>query len=270
MNPLKLPKLGMGTYQLKAPKCKPAILKALEIGYRLIDTAQIYGNEEDVGEAISESTIDRKEIILATKVWLSNYKKKVYSSTLESLQKLKTDYVDLLYLHWPGWSYKRAGPKNIFAELNRLQDDGKVKHIAVSNFSIALIKEAMNYTKYPIVANQIETHPLLRQPKMYNFLKENDIIYVAYSPLARGNLSDIPQLKQLAEKYKITTTQLALAWEISKGIVPIPKASSEEHLQENFEAQNIILTPEDVAVIDNLPIKKRLFNPPVIKPKWDD
>jgi 2,5-diketo-D-gluconate reductase B len=270
MNPLKLPKIGMGTYQLTAPKCKPAVLKALELGYRLIDTAQIYGNEQDVGDAMSESTVSRKDIILATKVWITNYNGNVYSSTMESLKKLKTDYIDLLYLHWPGFFYTEGKARKVFIELNKLQDEGKVKHIGVSNFSIALIKQAMSLSKYPITANQIETHPLLRQPNMYNFLKENDIIYVAYSPLARGNLADIPQLKALAEKYKITTTQLALAWEIAKGIVPIPKASSEGHLKENFEAQNIVLSPEDVSTIDNLPIKKRMFNPPMIKAKWDD
>lgn len=267
MPPLELPKIGFGTWQLSQQKCKEATLKALEIGYRFIDTAQIYGNENKVGEAIAEQIVERKEIILATKVWVTNLSpEKVISSTEESLRKLKTNYIDILYIHWPArFAYKKKRTLTAFAQL---VDQGKVNYIGVSNFSPALIDKATEFCSKPIIANQIECHPLLQQHNYRNYLKKKDMHLIAYSPLARGQALILPEIQQVATKHKISPSQAILAWLISMGDIPIPKGSSEAHIRENFEAQSIHLDPQDIERIISIKMEKRLINPPILRPKW--
>lgn len=267
MPPLTLPKIGFGTWQLSPKICTNATLKALEIGYRFIDTAQIYGIEDKVGDAIAENIVDRKEIILATKVWVTNLAPdKVISSTEESLRKLKTDYIDILYIHWPArFAYRKKKTLSAFVQL---VEQGKIKYIGVSNFSPALIDKARDFCSKPIIANQIECHPLLQQHSYRKHLKKNDMYLIAYSPLARGQALNLPEIQQVAEKHKISRSQAILAWLISMGDIPIPKASSEAHIRENFEAQSIHLDPEDIERIISIKKEKRLINPPILRPKW--
>ncbi len=260
MSAIKLPKIGFGTWQLKGDDCTKSVLKALEIGYRLIDTAQVYGNEAQVGAAISEKIVDRKDIILATKIsFLRLGPKTVKKTFAESLQKLKTDYVDILYVHWPAWRYNSMKTLPAFASL---VDQGKVKFIGVSNFGPKLCDEAIALCPKPIVANQIENHPLLQQRIMREYLKQHDMYLVAYSPLARGHINEVPEVVEIAKKYRVGINQVSLAWLIHHGAVPIPKSSNEAHIRDNFASQELILDADDIARIDSIKVEKRYVNPP--------
>ena len=234
MPDLKLPPIGLGTWMLAKNICKDIVLKAIEIGYRFIDTAQSYGNEAQVGEAIKASPVPREELIIATKVdvFKLGYKN-VLKSTGESLKKLGIDTIDLLYVHWPILTYKPTKTLKAFGEL---VDQGKVKHVCVSNFTINRIKEANEVCNKPVFANQVEHHPLLHQQNLRGYLKEKGIHLVAYSPLARGHVFEVPELLEIAKKHDTNAAQVSLAWIMEHGAIPIPKSSSEEHLKANFSA----------------------------------
>jgi 2,5-diketo-D-gluconate reductase B len=268
MYSLKLPRIGLGTWQLKPKVCVKSVLKAIEVGYRFIDTAQMYRNEQAVGEAISQGTIDRKQLIICTKLAIWNLTPgSVIRSTKKSLQKLKTDYIDLLLIHWPAPIF--YNPEKTFKALSQLVDEGKIKHIGVSNFSPKLLNKAIPACDKPIVANEVEHHPWLQQREMREYLKQHDMYLIAYSPLARGNiLHQTSELKQIAEKHKCSLAQVSLAWIIQHEAVPIPKSSSEEHIRDNFESLNLTLDAEDIALIDSIKFQKRFVNPPVVHPKW--
>ncbi|OLS14825.1 MAG: aldehyde reductase [Promethearchaeota archaeon CR_4] len=260
MPTLKLPRMGFGTWKLKDKDCVKGVLKALEMGYRLIDTAQIYGNEREVGVALAEKTVDRKDFLLATKIWVTKLRpENVKTSAAQSLLKLQTEYVDILYVHWPAWQYNAK--KTLLAFAN-LVDEGKVKYIGVSNFGPKLCDEAIAVCPKPIVVNQIETHPLLQQRIMRDYLKQHDMYLVAYSPLARGHIREVPTVVDIAKKHKASPNQVSLAWLMHHGAIPIPKATSESHIQDNFGAQDLHLDPEDIAQIDNIKEEKRFVNLP--------
>ncbi len=267
MADLKLPKIGFGTWKLKPKDCVNSVLKAIEIGYRLIDTAQMYRNEHAVGEAISQETIDRKELIIATKLAVWRLRSSgVINSTRKSLEKLKLDYVDILYIHWPMPIFYR--PKKTLKAMSQLVDEGKIKYIAVSNFTPKLIDEALAACDKPIVANQVEHHPWLRQTEMREYLKQKGMYLVAYSPLARGKVFEIPELKQIAEKHNCSESQVSLAWIIHHNAVPIPKGTGEDHIRDNFESLNLVLDAGDIELIDSIEKQKRMINPPIVRPKW--
>ena len=268
MTDLQLPKIGIGTWQMKPKDCVKSLLKAIEIGYRFIDTAQMYRNEQAVGQAISEATIDRKELIIETKLAIWNLPQgSVKRSTKKSLQKLKTDYADILMIHWPAPIF--YSPQKTFQALSQLVDEGKIKHIGVSNFTPKLLDQALAACDKPIVANQVEHHPWLQQREMRDYLKQHDMYLIAYSPLARGNIArQTSELQQIAEKHNCSVAQVSLAWLMEHGAVPIPKSTSEVHIQDNFESINLILDEEDIALIDSIKYKKRFVNPPFVKPKW--
>lgn len=271
---VSLPKIGLGTWQLTPSEAEFSTKKGIELGYRLIDTAQAYKNEQGVGSALHDvlehTQIKRQELIVATKIDIFNLKPaKIRKSFNISLQKLQLDYVDLLYVHWPAFFFGYRHKESLH-EFSLLVDEGKVKNICVSNFSSQLVDEASVACDKPIFANQVEHHPLLKQQKLREFLQKKQIHLVAYSPLARGHLNGIPELEQLAQKYNTGVAQISLAWLIQHKAIPIPKATSEGHLKSNFEALKIELTTEDIAIIDNIRTEKRLLNPPIVKPKkWD-
>ena len=227
----------------------------------------MYKNEHGVGNAIAEATIDRKELIIATKLAIWKLRpRSVMSSTKKSLEKLKTDYIDIMYIHWPApfW-YK---PKKTLGALSQLVDEGKIKHIGVSNFTPKLLDEARAVCDKKILANQIEHHPWLKQEKMRKYLQEYDIYLIAYSPIARGKVWNIPEIKQVAQKHKCSEAQVSLAWIMNHGAIPIPKATGEDHLRNNYEALNVQLDDEDIKLINSIQEEKRLVNPPVVRPKW--
>lgn len=269
-----MPKIGFGTWQLKPADCEFAVYEAIKAGYHLIDTAQAYKNEEAVGSAIKkvieEGIVSRKELIVATKVDVFNLRyKKAKKTTYESLRRLQLEYVDLLYVHWPFMTYS---PKSTLKAFQELYNEGITRTICVSNFPIKRLKEAERYLKIPIFANQVECHPLLQQDVLSKYLQENNIHLVAYSPLGRGRVFSITEILEIAEKHNSTPAQVALAWSIRKGFIPIPKATSKEHILDNLQALNIELDEDDMLKIKSIEKRigsVRLLNPPLVHPKWD-
>lgn len=258
--------MGLGTWQLSVEQCRRSVLKALEIGYRHVDTAQFYKNEAGVGAALAESGVPREEVWVATKVWVTRLSpKRAKRSVDDSLRRLKTDHVDLLYVHWPALLYKARKTLTAFAEM---VDEGKVRHVCVSNFTPSLVDEAIDACPKPIFANQVEHHPFLRQEELRRHLSEKGIHLVAYSPLARGKVTRSEEVLQVARKHGVTPARVTLAWHLAHGSRPIPKATSEEHLRDNWEAQNLELDGEDLTLIDSIDEVVRIFNPPVLRPKW--
>ena len=267
MAELKLPKIGLGTMQSNSEKAKEAIKFGINYGFRFIDTAQIYFNEKTVGKAIAESEVPREEIILATKLWLSNFNyTRAKKSTERSLKRLQLDYIDVLYIHWP--IKKRSKLKSTLKAMDELIEAGKIKHIAVSNFTPKLLDEAQTITENHIIANQVEMHPWLQQRELLEHLTKNKIKLVAYFPLIHGRFNQVPELVSIAQKHKVSAAQVSLAWIMSKGAVPIPKSANVEHLKSNFEASKLKLDSEDIKLIDSIKKEKRFADIPFIRPEW--
>ncbi|WP_248897291.1 aldo/keto reductase [Haloplanus halobius] len=259
-SPNEPPMLGLGTWQNTDPEaCANAVATALELGYRHIDTAQAYDNEEHVGDGLAQADIPRDDIFLATKVWIDQLAPDdVLSSTEESLDELGVDYVDLLYVHWPAGDYDAA---ETLAAFERLRDEGKIDHIGISNFEPDQVTEAIEVTDAPIFANQIECHPFLPQTELRDHCAANDIEVVAYSPLARGEVFDSPEIQAVAEKHDASEAQVSLAWLREKGVTAIPKATSETHIRDNWASRSVELDADDVARIDAIDERKRLVDP---------
>ncbi|MFW9953720.1 MAG: aldo/keto reductase [Candidatus Thorarchaeota archaeon] len=267
MPSVKIPRIGLGTWESKDPRTTPqSIAKAIQMGYRHIDTAQLYFNEELVGLGIRESGISREELFLATKIspsYLQPDDLKRMAS--ESLNKLGVDFVDLLYIHWPAETYE---PEVTLIALNEVMEEGLTKHIAVSNFTPPLLDEALAISKNDLIANQVEMHPLLQQREMVEYTKNHDMYLVAYSPLGRGLIHDIPEVKEIAERQGISTAQVCLAWLLSKdNVLTIPKASSEQHQRENLEALDVKLAPSDIQLIESITDEERIVDP-YFAPDW--
>jgi diketogulonate reductase-like aldo/keto reductase len=262
-----MPMLGLGTWQNEDPgQCAESVRTALETGYRHVDTAQVYGNEAAVGEGIAAADVDRDEIFLATKVWISNLAyDDVISTTEESLEKLGVDYLDLLYVHWPARAYD---PEETMAALDDLHDDGTIERIGVSNFEPGHVDEARAHSDAPIFANQVECHPLLQQDELRAYAAETDLELVAYSPLARGQVLENDTVTSIAEDHGVSAAQVSLAWLREKGVTAIPKATSEAHVRDNWESLAVELTEEDVAAIDAIDATDRRVHPDFAPDAW--
>jgi 2,5-diketo-D-gluconate reductase B len=252
--------LGLGTWENTDPKqCAESVRTALEMGYRHIDTAQIYGNESAVGEGIATADVPREDVFLATKVWIDSLDPDgVHETTRESLDHLGVDYVDLLYVHWPTGEYDAEATLSAFAELH---EDGSIEHVGISNFEPEQIDEAVEQSDVPILANQIECHPLLPREPIRERCAEHDIEIVAYSPLARGMVFDVPELTEIADKHDVSEAQVSLAWLREKDIVAIPKATSEAHIRDNWESLALELDDEDIETIDAIDRTNRCVDP---------
>lgn len=262
-----MPALGLGTWENDEPaQCTESVKTALETGYRHVDTAQIYGNEAAVGDGIAAADVDRDDVFLATKVWIDQLASEdVVSSTRESLEKLGTDYVDLLYVHWPAGAYDPAETLPAFAEL---RDDGLIDRIGVSNFEPHHLDAATDALGEAPFANQVEMHPLLRQEELREYADANGVELVAYSPLARGNVLDDPAITHIAEKHGVSAAQVSLAWLREKGVIAIPKATGEDHIADNWASLGLELDDEDVEEIDTLGRTDRQLNPD-FGPDWE-
>ncbi len=255
----EMPALGLGTWRLSGEQCRKVILEALDIGYRHIDTAAAYGNEDAIGKALRSSDLKRTEIFLTSKVWFDNLEsKQVTESCTESLKQLQTDYLDLFLIHWPN---SRIPLRETFRGLEHLAEKKLIRSFGVSNFSKDLLNEAMQSTSLPLCVNQVEFHPFLNQADLLAFCKEHQMTLTAYSPVARGHVVQEPVLNKIAEKHNCTPVQVSLAWLLQKDIAAIPKASSRKHLKENFEAANVTLDDEDMKSIEDLNRNQRLVNP---------
>ena len=259
-----VPALGFGTWQLEPDVAYDAVRTALEVGYRHVDTAQLYGNEEAVGRAIADSEVDRDDVFLVTKVAPDNAPPEaVRSSTRESLERLGTDHVDLLLLHWPS---DAAPLEQTMAALTRLEEEHRTRYIGVSNFPSQALDRAAHLA--PIVTDQVEHHPYLAVDAIRATADEHDLFVTAYSPIARGRVTDDPVLTEIAEAHDRTPVQITLAWLLRSGVAAIPRSRRPEHIAANFDVFDIALSDEEAARIDDLACDLRLIDPP-FAPTWD-
>jgi len=255
-----MPMLGLGTWQNTDPEqCRESVRTALESGYRHIDTAQAYDNEVDVGEGIAAADVDREDVFLATKVWTSNLSyEDVIHTARESLNRLGVDYLDLLYVHWPSGEYD---PEDTLAAFGELYDDGLIERVGVSNFLPEQVREAKEVCDAPIFANQVEMHPLLPREDLQACAEREGANLVAYSPLARGEVFDVPEIREVSEKHDASAAQVSLAWLREKGVTAIPKATGEDHISDNLGSLSVDLDDEDVSTIDGIDRRERQVDP---------
>ncbi|OCA84425.1 glyoxal reductase [Bacillus sp. FJAT-27225] len=257
-NGVEMPYFGLGVYKVEEGKQTEAtVAEALRLGYRLIDTAALYENEEGVGRAVRNSGIPREEIFITTKVWNSE---QGYESTLKafdtSLQKLGLDYIDLYLIHWP----VKEKYKDTWKALEELYSNGKVRAIGVSNFNIHHLEDLMEQSTIKPMVNQVELHPVLAQKDLVKFCSEQGILLQAWSPLARGRILADPVLTAIAGNYGKTPAQIILRWHLQNGVAIIPKSVTPARLQENAAIYDFELSDEDMALIDGLDANTR-FGP---------
>jgi len=254
----KIPSIGFGTYQAKEEEGIAAIKKALETGYRLIDTATKYENEEMVGKAIQQSNVTREELMITTKVWreqlgYENTKKALH----DSLKKMQLDYIDLYLIHWPAnaKNFKNWQETNnkTWRTMEDLVNEGKIKNIGVSNFWPEHLEPLLASAKIKPVINQIEFHPGYWQPNVAEYCKKHDILIEAWSPLARGKVFENEEIKAIAKKYDKSVAQICLRWVLEHGAIAIPKSSTPERIVENYEIYDFQLSTEEINTINNLP-----------------
>ena len=246
-NGVQMPILGYGVYQVTKDECERCVLEALKVGYRSIDTAQSYFNEDEVGNALVKSGIPREEIFLTTKVWIEHYGyDECRASVLESLRKLKTDYVDLCLLHQPFSDVYGA-----YRALEDLMAEGKIRAIGISNFYVDRMVDIASFARVKPAVNQIEIHPHHQQNEQLEWHNKYGIQLEAWAPFGegRGGMFDLPELKTIGEKYGKTPAQVMLRWHIQRGIVVIPKSTHIERMEENFNVFDFELTAEDMEVI---------------------
>lgn len=263
-----MPVLGLGTWQNDDhEQCVESVRRALELGYRHVDTAQIYRNEAAVGDAIERASVPREDVFLATKVWIRNLSRQgVLASTEESLERLGTDYLDLLYVHWPAGAYD---PAETFAAFDELHEKKIIRHVGVSNFEPEHVEQAREHLDAPVFANQVEMHPFLPQTELREYAQASGIELVAYSPLARGDVLGNETLAEIADRHEATEAQVALAWLRAKGVTAIPKATSEAHIRENWESLSLELGTDEIEAIDGLSIRKRKVQPGFAPESWE-
>jgi 2,5-diketo-D-gluconate reductase B len=239
----EVPSLGLGTYRLTGEACVRAVGRALFMGYRHVDTAQMYGNEAEVGRGIEDAGVAREEIFLTTKVWPNDFAHdRVIRKTRESLKKLRTEYVDLLLMHWPGDGVPLG---ETLGAMRELQEEGSVRHVGVSNFSPSLVEEAAEHAE--IFCNQVQYHPYRSQDALLEQAREMDYLLTAYTPLSRGGVQRDATLREIGEAHNKTATQAALRWLLQQNkVCAIPKATGEEHLRENLDVFDFELSDEEM------------------------
>lgn len=256
-NGVKMPQLGYGVYQVSKEECERCVLDALKVGYRHIDTAQSYFNEEEVGNAIMKSGIPREELFITGKVWIEHYgyeeaKKSVY----ESLRKLQTDYIDLMLLHQPFADYYGA-----WRALEELYKEGKLRAIGISNFYPDRMVDLCSFAKIKPMVNQVETHPFNQQIEAQKWMEKYGVQIEAWAPFGegRGNMFNNPVIDQIGKKYGKTVAQVILRWELQRGIVIIPKSTHIERMAENFNVFDFKLSAEDMEIMASLDKKQSSF-----------
>jgi 2,5-diketo-D-gluconate reductase B len=266
---ITIPQLGLGTFRLKDQQAVDAVATGLELGYRHIDTAQIYGNEAEVGQALAASSVARADVFVTTKIWTENLAAdRLRASLEESLTKLRTDYVDLALIHWPSPDGTVSVAESMTALL-AARDAGLARAVGVSNFPIALLREAIAAVGADNVAtNQVELHPFLQNRALSAFMRDAGIHLTAYMPLAYGKVIDDATIARIARERDATPAQVALAWSMAKGYAVIPSSTRRANLAGNLRARDVVLTPQDIAAIDALERDERLVDPE-FAPRWD-
>lgn len=256
-NGIQMPQIGYGVYQVSKDECERCVSDALKVGYRLIDTAQSYFNEEEVGNAITKSGIPRKEIFLTTKVWIEHYGyENCRASVLESMRKLQVEYLDLCLLHQPFGDVYGA-----YRALEDLHDEGKIRAIGISNFYADRMIDIASFARIKPAINQVEIHPHHQQTESKVWHDKYGIQMEAWAPFGegRGGMFELPELKAIGAKYGKTVAQVILRWHLQRGIVIIPKSTHIERMEENFNVFDFKLSEEDMAVIAALDKKQSSF-----------
>jgi 2,5-diketo-D-gluconate reductase B len=264
-----IPAIGFGTYGMSGADVYRVIPAALRAGFRHIDTAQIYGNEGEIGDCVAASGVPRSEIFLTTKVWVSNYPERFFEASVnESLRKLKTDYIDLLLLHWPGSDVPLAEQ---IGGLNAVARAGKVRHIGVSNFNRALMMESMRLTAVPLVTNQFEYHPYLKQSLLIESTLQAGLAVTGYCGMAIGRVFSDPTLKEIAARHDKTIAQIVLRWLVQqRGIVALSRTTRINRLAQNLTVFDFELDGVDMAAIHSLATAdSRIVDPHGLAPLWD-
>lgn len=264
---ISMPRLGLGTFRLQGDACRAAVESAIGLGYRHIDTAEMYGNEEAVGAAIAAARLPRRDLHVTTKVWHENLAPDAIRRAFDaSLKKLRLDDVDLYLVHWPSRDMNLPA---IFETLLALKQEGRTRAIGVANFNVALLKAVVEEIKAPIACNQVEYHVMLDQTKVTRYLAAKSIPLVAYCPLAQGRVAADETLTAIGRKHGASAAQVALKWLLDQdGVAAIPKASRVESQKANLGALNVGLDDEDMKAIAALPKDRRCVNPG-FAPAWD-
>jgi 2,5-diketo-D-gluconate reductase B len=267
---MTIPAFGLGTFRLQDDVVIHSVKTALELGYRTIDTAQIYENEAAVGQAITESGVARGDLFVTTKIWIENLSaEKLIPSLEESLAKLRTDYVDLTLIHWPS-PEEAVSVKESMLALMAAKEAGLTRQIGISNFPIALMKEAIDAVGVENIAtNQIELHPFLQNRQVVDFAKKNGLHITSYMTLAYGEALKDEVINTIAQKHKATPAQVVLAWAMKLGYAVIPSSTKRENLASNMTAVDLQLDDQDMANIAALDRHQRLVSPEGLAPDWD-
>lgn len=268
-NGAKIPALGFGTFEIHGSQAEETTHHALEVGYRHVDTAQAYENEAEVGQAIERSPVDRDDIFLTTKILPQDFGRRDLPVAMErSLDQLGTDYVDLVLLHWPN---PQVPIGDTIDALQEVREAGHARHIGVSNFTVALLNEALAHSDVPLVTNQVEYHPFLSQAPVLDVVRANGMSLTAYSPLAKGDVAMNDTLQRIALAHGKTAAQVGLRWLIQQdGVIAIPKTVNPERVEANFQIFDFELSNDEMTSIHDLARPDgRYVNPPGLAPEWD-
>jgi diketogulonate reductase-like aldo/keto reductase len=263
----RIPAIGLGTWELRGRACARIVEQAVRLGYRHIDTAQMYDNEREVGEGLRASGVKRDQIFLTTKIWPSHFAPHdLERSARESLVRLRLTEVDLLLLHWPN---PHIPLSETLGALARVKRQGLARHIGVSNFTVALIEEAVDSCPEPLVCDQVEYHPYLDQARVREACARHGMALVAYNPLAKGRIKNDRALLRIGDRYRKTAAQIGLRWLVQQGVAAIPRTSKLERLSENIEIFEFELSDEDMQEISAMGTAGRRLTDAGFAPKWD-
>jgi 2,5-diketo-D-gluconate reductase B len=266
-NGAKIPAIGLGTWELRGRTCARLVEQALRLGYRHVDTAQIYENEREVGEGLRASGVRREDVFVTTKVWTTHFAPNdLERSTKESLAKLRLTEIDLLLLHWPNPQVPLQETLGALAHVKKL---GMARHIGVSNFTVALIEEAVAACPEPLVCDQVEYHPYLDQTKVREACARHGMAVVAYSPIAKGRIKSDQNLARIGRAHRKTAAQVCLRWLVQQNVAAIPRTSRIERLSENIEIFDFVLSDEEMQQISGMASPKGRLTDFGFAPKWD-
>ena len=266
-NGASIPAIGLGTWELRGRSCARLVEQALRLGYRHIDTAQVYENEREVGEGLRASRVRREDVFVTTKVWTTHFAPNdLERSTKESLTKLRLFEVDLLLLHWPNPQVPLSETLGALAHVKKL---GMARHIGVSNFTVALIDEAVAACPEPLVCDQVEYHPYLDQTKVKDACARHGMAVVAYSPVARGRIRGDETLTRIGQAHGKTVAQICLRWLVQQNVAAIPRTSKIERLSENIDIFDFVLSDEEMGEISAMGSARGRLTDYAFAPKWD-
>jgi diketogulonate reductase-like aldo/keto reductase len=266
-NGAKIPSIGLGTWELSGRACARIVEQAAKLGYRHFDTAQAYDNEREVGEGIRASGVKREEMFVTTKVWTTHFApNELERSAKESLVRLRMSHVDLLLLHWPN---PHVPLSETLGALAHVKQTGLARHIGVSNFTVALIEEAVAACPEPLVCDQVEYHPYLDQTKVREACAQHQLAVVAYSPVAKGRIKNDRTLVRIGDRYGKSAAQVCLRWLVQQNVCAIPRTSRIERLSENIAIFDFVLSDDDMAEISRLASPKGRMTDFGFAPKWD-